>query len=496
VAIDTTVPNSPGWWLERLAGRLLNPTRQARLNLLDQIYRGDMPLPEGAEQHRSTYQAFQKYARSNFAETITEALRPRVVPTGVRTGVAGGESGDAEAWKAWKGSGLHVEFAEILRTTCVMGNAYAIVGPKDDETGYPVVTAEDPRQVISEHDPRHQRKILAALKYMTDDITERELLYLYMPGVVYVASRPVGSPPMVASPTVKGQKQTGLTLGTEWEWDFDLSGDLPDKLMPVVRFRYGRGVGCFEPHIDLLMRINHMILQRMVIATMQAFRQRAVKNLPETVDGQPPTETVEDGVVVKTNVIDYTDVFSADPGALWQVPEGVEFWESGQVDLTPILASVKDDVQHLAAVSRRPMYMFQPSGDIQSAVGADLSREALVHDAEDLIVRMNDACSQVFALMFRWMGDDDRAKVAEIDLMWQSPERQSLSERAAAAAQAGKDFPWRSRMMKFWGLSPTEVDRMEQERNTDLLYTMTTAPPPPPGAEPVTEPAAPGDLGA
>ena len=38
-------------------------------------------------------------------------------------------------------------------------------------------------------------------------------------------------------------------------------------------------------------------------------------------------------------------------------------------------------------------------------------------------------------------------------------------------AQAGKDFPWRSRMMKFWGLSPTEVDRMEQERNADLLYT-------------------------
>lgn len=485
--IDTEAPKSPGWWLQRLTGRLLNPQRQARLNLLDNIYKGDMPLPEGAEQHRQTYTAFQRYARSNFAETITEALRPRVVPTGVRTAAAGGESGDAEAWKAWKGSGLHVEFAEILRTTCVMGNAYAIVGPKDDETGYPVVTAEDPRQVISEHDPRHQRKIIAALKYMIDDVAERELLYLYLPGKVYVATRPADMAPMIASPTAFG-KTGGLVLGDEWEWDLDLSGDLPDGLMPVVRFRYGRGVGCFEPHIDLLMRINHMILQRMVIATMQAFRQRAVKNLPETVDGQPPAED-------ESNVIDYTDVFSADPGALWQVPDGVEFWESGQVDLTPILASVRDDVKHLAAVTRRPMHMFDPADGNQTAEGASLSREALVHDAEDLIVRMNDACSQVFALMFRWMGDTERAKPAEIDLMWSDPQRLSMNERAAAAAQAGKDFPWRSRMMKFWGLSPTEVDRMEGERNADLLYAITQAPPGPGESgvdEDVTEPAQPG----
>jgi hypothetical protein len=37
----------------------------------------------------------------------------------------------------------------------------------------------------------------------------------------------------------------------------------------------------FEPFIPLLDRINQQILQRMTIATIEAFKQRAFKGLPQ-----------------------------------------------------------------------------------------------------------------------------------------------------------------------------------------------------------------------
>jgi hypothetical protein len=79
------------------------------------------------------------------------------------------------------------------------------------------------------------------------------------------------------------------------------------------------GVGEFEPHLDVLDRINHMILQRMVIATMQAFRQRAIKGDTEDMPDKDP-ETGEE--------IDYDDIFAADPGALWRLPKVRDMWES------------------------------------------------------------------------------------------------------------------------------------------------------------------------
>lgn len=462
--IDVDTVRSPGWWLRRLLLRLQDPARQSRLNLLDATFRGDPPLPVGAENARETYRAFQRYARSNFAELVVESCRERMSPVGLRTSVESDETGDAVAWRVWRRAGLDVESAEVHRTMLALGDAYVIVGGVDESTGVPTITAEDPRQVITEHDPRQQRRIIAALKLFVDEVDERELAYLFLPGALYVASRPAPTNPMVTSTSLANA--AGSFDPAAWSWDVDLSGRLPAGLMPVVRFRNSRGVGEFEPHVDLLMRINHMILQRMVIATLQAFRQRGVIGAPNTSDGRP---ALPDG----SNVIDYNDVFAADPGALWMAPAGTQFWESGQLDLTPILVSVRDDLKHLAAVTRTPMYALDPGGENQSAEGASLAREGLVYRASDRIARADDGWVQVMGNAFRWMGDDARADPAGLSMLWQPTDRPSLAERADAASKAA-DLPWRSKMIHIWGFSPAEVDEMESQRAADLLFAPTT----------------------
>jgi hypothetical protein len=452
VPIDVKDPESEGWWLQQLAVKLQRRNRD-RLNDLQRRFEGDPPLPEGAENAKGAYQAFQKKARSNFAELAVEAARERLTPIGIRTGVKADEVGDGQAWKTWRSAGMDVKVADVLESMLALGDGYMIVGVDERTTGdevtrTPIITAEDPRQVITAHDPLDQRRVVAALKMFHDPVAALDLAYLYLPGKVRVATRPQRR---------TSGLQAKFSPGT-WDWDEERSSEWPaelDDVMPVVRFRNKRGVGEFERHIDVLDRINHQILQRMVITTMQAFKQRAIKGeLPDVYPEGHPQAGQE---------IDYDGIFVADPGALWMIPAAAEIWESGQADIRPILQSVKDDVLHFAAVTRTPLAMFDPESANQTAEGATAAREGLVFKVEDRQMRANDALLDVLSLTFRLMGDTDRAARDALEVIWAPVERRSLAEKADAASKAASDLPVRARLIEIWQLPPATADRYVKE---------------------------------
>lgn len=441
MTIDVKEPRSDGWWMLRLARKL--ERRQARLARLHAYYVGDPPLPTGAENAREAYKAFQRKARLNVAELSVEAVRDRMTPIGLQTAVNGDETGDAEAWRLWRATGMGVKVADVLENMLALGDGYMIAG-LDEKDGL-VVTAEDPRQVVTEHDPRDQRRTLAGLKMFHDDVEDMDFAYLYVPGGVRVARQPR-----------KAQASRGPRFSpASWEWDDDLSGDFPsglDDVMTVVRFRNKRGIAEFETHMDVCDRINHMLLQRMVIAVMQAFRQRAVKgDLPTVYPAGHPRAGEE---------IDYEGLFVADPGALWLIPGAADIWESAQADISPLLAAVRDDILHFAAVTRTPAAMLNPDLANQTAEGATFAREGLVFKVEDRIERASEALIDVASLMFRLTGDTERARRDRINVLWAPAERRSLAEKADAASKAAADLPLRARLITIWQLTPAEADRI------------------------------------
>lgn len=449
MSIDAQTPTSEGWWLHRLLRQLA--ARQDRLNRLDRYYRGDPDLPYGPENSATAFRRFQRKARTNWAALIVEATRERMRPTGFRTGVSGDENGDEAAFRIWQANGLDSDSALVHRAKLSMGDAYVIVGGVEPDLGVPLITPEDPRQVITAHDPRRPRKVVAALKTFADDITGDDLAYLYLPGVVHRARRRRSTPG--ASPVTLG---TGLG---GWEWEaHDL---LPVAAVPVVRFANrpdlsGQSMGEFEDVTDHIDRINVMLLQRLTIAMMQAFRQRAIKGIPVTDD--------------QGNDVDYSDVFAADPGALWQLPDDAEIWESGQVDLTPILESVKADVRDLAAVTKVPMFYLFPDAANGSAEGASLQREGLVFKVADRIEQTSESWERVMSLAFAFAGDFDRSSLVDLETLWQPPERFSLAERYDAAVKGqAAGVPWRTTMTDVLQFSPQQVARMEAERVTDAF---------------------------
>lgn len=410
---------------------------QGQLNLLERYYDGDSPLPEGAEGQSRAYRRFQRKARLNLAQLAVAAVRERMIIAGFRTGADGDENGDSQARRLWKANNLDVGAADLHTSLLVYGSAYAIVGPANG-TGYPVVTVEDPRQVYARTSPTDPRLVLEAVKVFTEG--NSHFAYFYYPDRIEVFAKLTDS---------------SVYDSDGWAYSPELSSTNPLGEVPVIKFSNADGRGEFEPYLDILDRINHMILQRMVIATTQAFRQRVLK-------GDFPTHD-QDG-----NEIDYNGIFESNAGALWMVPESADVMELGQADIKGILDAVRADIQDFAAVTRTPMHYLSPEGANGSAEGASLAREGLVFKAEDRIARVTSGWSKVMSLMFRWIGDEQRAALLDLEPIWKPAERYSLSERGDANSKF-QDIPFRSRMSLIGQFTPEEVAIMETERAGEQL---------------------------
>jgi len=471
-------PGSPAWWLARLLEGLAVQADMA--DRLDTYYQGEQGIPVHA--NRSVADAFSRMmsiANTNFAFLIVEAVRERMAPGGFRTGAVPDRRGDTEAWAMWQANALDADCDLVHRSMLALGAGYTIVG-REPETGQVVITPEDPRQVYAERDPVHRRLVRAAIKVFHDDVAEVDRAMLYLPGKLYRAARPA---PLGAS--AAGRPSISLSEGG-WMWDGPTEV-VPTTRIPVVPFLnrpdiFGTPTGEFQLVIPILDRINYTILNRLEIATLQAFRQRAVKGLQQR--------------DAEGNLIDYDNVFAADPGALWQLPETAEMWESGQVDLGPIRSAIRDDVEHLAAVSRMPVGYLQP--DNESAQGVQYKREGLVFTAEDRCKQAGESWEQTMSIAFEAMGDEERANRTGMEVIWRSVERATLTERASAASQAqAAGLPWRASMEMFFDASQQEIDRWEAERAAETLrsaalaQTMREAVTPLPPEAPVASPAGP-----
>lgn len=467
--IDTTEPRG------RLAARLYDRLagRWSHYDRLERYLDGTARVPEIANRAvRSSYQRLMGMARMNYGELAVEATRERMVPVGFRTGADSDASGDAEAWRIWQANALDADQSVLHRAMLGFGDAYAIVGPVDPEIDAPVISVEDPRDVVAMVDPVRRRRSIAALKVFRDEDAETDRLYLYLPGEVHRAEASYDH----------GEVFPSTFDADRWTWEEGEPQRLPAPVVPVVRFvnkvgLRGFGQAEFESNTPLLDRINYQILQRLEIATLQAFRQRAVFGVPDRdEDGQQ---------------IDYDDIFTADPAALWILPETAKMWESGQVDLGPVRLAIRDDVMDFAAATRTPLYYLTPDAANGSAEGASLAREGLVFKVGERMLQSGESWEQVMSLAFTFAGDPVRAGRRDMEVLWAPAERYSLAERVDAAVKAqAAGVPWRTVMTDFLQFSPQQVDRMAADRAADSLLTALGLPtgsvPPGPGlAQPV-----------
>jgi len=461
VAIDVETPESPGWWMKRLSDKL-----NARRDVYDDLFRryeGNSLLPRSLWDAPDAAKRFYRTARTAFAEMIVKAVRYPLKIQSVSTAVESGSAGDLVAWRLMQSCGMRSESHAVHRNALITGWAYSIIGVHPQ---YGIrYTAEDPREVVTIQDPAVQSESIAALKITHDDTIGRDVAWLFLPGRVFKASRAAGN---------TGKAPRFSPYSFEWDRDGVFDGvngaALPagfENTIPVITYRNEEGVGEFQRHLDILDRVDHMILQGMVIATYQAFKQRGIKVDPEEMPDYDP-DTGEE--------IDYDAVFESDPGALWKLPPSAEMWESGAVDLTPVWTGVDRAIQQLSAVTFTPLAMFSPEGQNQSAEGAAFAREGRTFKIEDRQDLFGDSHARAMSLILRMADEEERSDLSGLRIAWKPAERHSLGAKASAMAHTRGDLPFRQRVIDIWQASPEEADEMEQLREEELLRGLIATP--------------------
>lgn len=456
VPLDPSQVGSPDAWLTRLAASL--DKKRDHHERMRAYARGEADLPEIANPAvRSAFALFQQRCRTNFAGLAVETMLDCMHEAAFRLGADGDALGDRLAWDMWQANGLDADMPALRRDVFVTGEAFAMVGAPDPVTGIPVATVEDPANIAAAHDPLRRRRLRAALKVWVDPWMGTDHAKLTLRGDLLGEGAPT---------TVWTAERTSSQLkgaSPEWQWVGDPK-PLPFAHMPIIWYPNllaTDGVttcGEFEQHIDVLNRINTTVLQRLVIAAMQAFRQRVLEGLPmfeQDINGNP----IMDPTTGQPKLIDYDQIFAADPAAIWQVPAGVKVTELATTDITPLLTAARDDVRDFAAVTRTPLPALAPDAANQSGANTELVESGLVHKVVDRMTVISESHEDLLRVMFAWK-KDNRAKLPDIETLWLPPQLPTFAERYDAASKAiaaGVPRDWV--MLNIVGMSPQELAR-------------------------------------
>ncbi|OZG68269.1 hypothetical protein [Bifidobacterium eulemuris] len=453
-------------------------------------------VPQGVDPDAApVYQKIRHFGSLNLARRISEAVTDHQQPNGFRR--IGDEDSESEAVD---GMYRRCRMATMLRRDTFpdagdYGCAYGYVGRG---MGGRYIRSVSPWECVMSDDGD------SAVMYTFDAMNQRECMDLFRlsrddsgyPVKVYsrTAVREAESRSLLAESDDEGidkilDDNKEWDPGNDWEWEGDENNDFDYALrcgsLPIVQYSTPDGKGLFEPHLPTLKRIDRQLFDRLCITMMQAFRQRALKGeLPQAYAEDDPL--VLSGQVNAGDPIDYSNAFRMAPAAMWNLPEGVDVWESQVTETTSLQANIVGDIKQLAATSGIPLDVLSP--DVQgSAAGADLKREGLKFKVENLNMLAADAITLMLRMAMVLDGDASAAD-ADFEMMWKPVDTTSQLE-LAQAAQLEYSTGLKSRktiLTHSYGFTAQDIAEDDMNRLSDQfnLQPVTT------GAQPATSAAA------
>lgn len=404
-------------------------------------------------------------SRNNYAKVIVDAVSSKCGIEGFRSSVASDEQGDTKIKELFDRDDMGFSMQDAVALACTYRKAYLFVDPV---TGRQRVVPPNNAAVMLDG----ANEPVAAVVMTRDKAMRQDTLRVFVREVDretglatgklygYVATRKLDS---YRHRSVGGTKITGSdseipldrSLRGGWLWWKQLSSLKTDRI-PVTVLQNKDNKNEFEDAGDTITRINHMIWQRVIIATMQAFRQRAVKgNFPKR-DAQGRD-------------IDYAALFEPGPGSLWQLPEGAEMWESQTTEIASLLEAVRADEKALGAQTKTPMNHFSDSVN-NSAEGAASQKEAYYDKVEDRRKRFGSRLKRHTSILLEVNDEKERAAIENLEVIWTPIESLSLTEKTAAfASLKGQGLGIKTALREGMKMTPSEIRRAIMELNEDAL---------------------------
>ncbi|WP_457149781.1 phage portal protein [Mycobacteroides abscessus] len=447
--------STPEEWLPILTKRI--DDNMPRVRLLERYVSGDAPLPEQSKNTKASWKAFQKMSRTNWGMLIRDSVSDRIVPNGITVDGSADSETAKQAQRIYRDNRMDAVVRQWLDYGLTFRDSYLTCWQGND--GQAIITADSPETMYAAVDPLQPWRVRAAIRYWRDIDEEKDFAFVWVNGARQKFSRPCYVQNI-------NSKRLMTRISGGWEPETDLIET--DGAPPVVVYTNPGGAGVFETHIDIINRINSGVLQRLSTMAMQAFRQRALKK-----DGDEPLPAVDD----KGNAIDYAAIFEPAPGALWDLPPGVDIWESATTDASPMLAASKEDIRQLSAATKTPLPMLMPDSANQSAEGAMNTEKAFIFKCEACLAVVKLGLE---AIIVKALETEGVTKIGNVEVSFEEPARVTLSEKYSAAAQAAAaGEPWGSIARNILKYSPDQIAQVEKDRAKEAAAAPQVAPPAP-----------------
>lgn len=463
---------SPEFWLHRLIQGLLD--RQPRYDLLENYVVGNHPVPSGDQRYVKALRELQEKSKTNYIGLVTNAPCERMEVVGFRFGDDPDDPADDDANRIWQYNDMDIMSVIAHTTAATFSRAYVLISPPSMPGEEPIITVEDPRVTIVEHDPASMRKIRAGLRMWTDDVIGSAIAVVYLPdGIHYFRGKVNEYYKNIDYDTLRQR----VTAAGSWEY----IGSEPNPIgeVPIVPINWrpglhGTSLAEAEEGFTIQDRINSTVLDRMIISRSQAYKQRWAKGIQIPKDdagrAKPPF----------------------DPGSdiLWAVAsKDADFGEFREADIRQILEAVRDDVGDLAAITKTPPHYLL--GEIVNASGDALkaAETGLVSKTRQRMKSAGWSWEKVMRICFAYK-NDERAKTEVAETIWADPESRSRAELADAILKETQMGLPPEMAFERLGLTPSQVSRAitlmraKEMRDAMMMAAQTSMQPQKPGNSP------------
>lgn len=435
-------PGSPQWWLKRLERDLaIRAKTIARWNA---YYEGDHELAFATERFKAAFGGQFRELADNWMALVVDSVEERLNVEGFRFGT---DTADGDAWYMWQANNLDGESGLGHLEALATGTAYVLVDPTGESgtlaaKAVPLVTVEDPTQVIHATDPANRRVRPAALKRWRDDIDNRDLAVLYLPDTVFHLERKRG------------------------KWDTLEEVPNPLGVVPVVPLEnrtrlLGEGVAEHRNVIPLQDAVNKLLADMIIASEFAAFFQRWATGI------DIPEDPVTGKAVAPFDVGLDKLLVDSDPDA--------RFGAFPASDLSNYVKAIELGIQHIASQSRTPPhYLLGSMGTWPSGESLRATETGLVAKVRRRMRSFEDSWEEVVRLCFKARGDS-RADIVDAETVWRDPESRTESEHIDALSKLQALQVPVAQLWEDAGYSPQQIARFRTMSAEDLLQQAITA---------------------
>lgn len=458
--LDTVVVGTPIWWVNRLYQVLLD--RRPIINMYDDYYRGDFPLPWLAPQAADPFRRILKMSRANYIGLIVDAQCERMAVEGFRINEDIGPgrveidtknddpgSADREMQRIWQANQLDTYFDQALLEATITGNSYLMVEPNDKDPKTPHIFIEHSSQVaVAFRAGSNRREAVAALKVWQDEWTGQTFATLFLQDTIHKYQSDGKERPVQFQDSMSMTSNRLMPI-----WDIrPVKGELvggPNRMgmvpiweLPNNPRLLSGGQSEMYDLTDTQDRIVKTIVDRMMAQDFGAFPQKWISGWPEEDASGDPLPDIEVGRdrVITTEVAE------------------TKFGQFSAENPTVYITAKESDITDMASRSRTPAQYLLGSMNNVNGDTLKASESGLVAKVRQRMRGYNDPLESAMRAV-RGLAGISTGGEESMEVIWRNPEFRTEGELVDALLKMADLGVPEEALWEKWGATPTEVVR-------------------------------------